>query len=126
MSKTKTVIFTVLIHLIKMFKSSKVFLVIGDPVNAKVSGISELMSFRCENLHSSLVFYLTNFYCTFLGPEYVLFQAFLSSSAIFVIAKLTSLHQVEVKLTWDTFTTNTMGFMVCGLNFHFIFLLNGY
>lgn len=54
------------------------------------------------------IFYLTNFCDIFLGPESVLFQAFLSSSAVSVIAKFTNLHQVEVKLM-GTFATDTMG-----------------
>lgn len=43
-----------------------------------------------------------------LSPESVLFQAFLISSEIFVVAKLPNLHQWEVKLTWCIFTTNAM------------------
>lgn len=46
-----------------------------------------------------------------LGPESVLFQAFLISSVIFVVFQLANLHQGEVKLTWCIFTTITMAMM---------------
>lgn len=118
MSKPQILIFTVLIYLIfislifkiiKISKSSKAFLAIQ--IILKSVWHPRIDEFQVqESVFFICIFYLTNLCDIFLGPESVLFQEFLSSSAVFVIVKLMNLHQVEIKLIWATLTTNTVGF----------------